>query len=52
MADNTVLAVGAFLFAFAKRYSSKMASRVRIPKKASTFPCNRFKNGHKPHVVA
>ena len=52
IADKTVLTLGAFRFAFAKRYSSKIASSVSRPKKASTFPCKRFKNGHKPQVVA
>src|SRR3989339_2220205 len=51
-ADNTVLMSGVLFFAFAKHYSSKIASRVRIPKKASTFPCNRFRNGHKPQLIA
>ena len=52
IADRTVLTLGALFFALAKRYSSKIASRVSRPKKASTFPCNRFRNGHNPQVVA
>ena len=51
-ADNTVLMSGVLFFALAKCYSSNMASRVSVPKKASTFPCNRFKNGQIPQLRA
>jgi hypothetical protein len=52
IADITPCAVGALLFAFAKCYSSKIDSRVKRPRKSSTLPCRRFKNGHSEHVVA